>query len=81
MILAGLFTKKLQQEADKLQADADETFGPESASVRIILGVAIGHLVEKGGIPATITYLTRSMALLRQVDDETPPAPTAPPAS
>lgn len=81
MILPGLVTKELEREAERLQADADETFGAHTVSVRIILGVAIGALADAGGMPATIAYLNRVIGVLRKADDETQATPPPAPAS
>jgi len=80
MISPALVTKGLLAEAERIQAAADETFGEESRTVRMILGLALGDLVDKGGVPATIAYLTATMSLFRQADDEDPgpPPPAAP---
>jgi hypothetical protein len=80
MISPALLTKGMIAEAERIQAAADETFGEESRAMRLILGMAIGDLVERGGVPATIAYLTSQMALFRKLDDEDPgpPPPAAP---
>lgn len=80
-MLPGLLTPELISEANRVQAEANETFGEDTAAMRMILGLAISTLAEAGGVAATVTYLGRCASLLRRIDDETPPEPTPPPSS
>lgn len=66
-------------EVQRLEAAANETFGEDSLPVRTTIGLMIGWLANRAGLPATRAYVENTLKLCRRIDPEDP-APL-PPAS